>query len=195
MISVITSSIARDSLKCAIAGVNAQTYIDHEHIVEYGEAMTGCQSISKCRNAAAQKSQGDWLAILDDDDVWLPEHLQSASAYFDTHDAIMLAHDGFRVNRIDDIKHYLSSGFGFPGSGVVVRKSAFLEVGGFNESLKHSEVWELLLKLTDYRMAYHAIPTWKRGFDRGYHAGQVANQNQMILDRKQMAIDYAASKN
>ena len=115
------------------------------------------------RNAAAAGARGDVLAFLDDDDVWRPGHLEGlAQAFSDPavglawRDSVIvrerLDDDGTRVTlesrtlardwddalmRRDD---YL------PPSAFAVRRSLFASLGGFDETLRYSEDWDLLLR-------------------------------------------------
>ena len=115
------------------------------------------------RNAAAAGARGDVLAFLDDDDVWRPDHLEGlAQAFADPQVGLAwrdcavvrerLADDGTReelerrtlardwddtIMRRDD---YL------PPSAFAVRRSLFASLGGFDETLRYSEDWDLLLR-------------------------------------------------
>jgi glycosyltransferase involved in cell wall biosynthesis len=76
MISVITATISgrEKFLQEARNSVAAQTYPGRvEHLVERDHAGEGP---SVCRNRAVARARGEWLSFLDDDDYFLPQHLE-----------------------------------------------------------------------------------------------------------------------
>jgi glycosyltransferase involved in cell wall biosynthesis len=74
-ISVITPSLPTrpDMLAKCIASVKAQTLKPIEHLIGIDYARVGP---SEMRNRLLASAVGDWVAVLDDDDLLLPIHLQ-----------------------------------------------------------------------------------------------------------------------
>lgn len=136
----------------------------HLPLLELTALTVGCGQAAAARNAAAAGARGDVLVFLDDDDRWTPDHLASIAPVFadpsvgfawrdcevireavqadgtresletrciarDWHDALMRSHD------------YL------PPSAWAVRRSLFEQLGGFDETFRYSEDWDLVLRL------------------------------------------------
>jgi len=114
------------------------------------------------KNAAARLARGDYVVILDADDVYEPERLEAlgelARARPDldilTTDAFLVA-NGARVRRnydatwgfeVDDQRRaILQRNFVF--GHAAVRRDSFLEHGGFDESIRWTADWELWIRM------------------------------------------------
>lgn len=133
-----------------------------EHVL----VRAGKGLLAAARNRGSEGARGDVLALLDDDDRWLPDHLAGlAEAFADP--AVDLAWrdcavvreriepDGTRrelerrviahdwdpaLMRTDD---YL------PPSAFAVRRSFFERLGGFDESFPFSEDWDFLMRAAE----------------------------------------------
>jgi GT2 family glycosyltransferase len=124
---------------------------------------TGAGGAAAARNRAARGARAEALAFLDDDDVWLPGHLEalalaladSAAALAFTDCAVVretVAPDGARAEiarRL--IAHDWDEGLMrhddfIPPSAWLVRRSLFERLGGFDESFRYSEDWDFLMR-------------------------------------------------
>jgi len=117
---------------------------------------------ASAKNAAAVAANGDFVAILDADDVYLPERLAALSELAQarpdldiiTTDAYLVA-DGRRVRQnydrrwrfevADQRRAILQRNFIF--GHAAVRRKSLLEHGGFDESILWTTDWELWLRL------------------------------------------------
>lgn len=187
MISVIIPSINRPSLQEAIDSVKNQTTDEKiEILVEISELDSNnpVSAISKSRNKMAKKAKGEWLAFLDDDDYYLPNHLSNLNKNYD----IIFSTSGKTPLLItpSEILIQLKEGFSYAGSSIIIKKELFNSVGGFNENLPHSEIWYLLMKTLPSnleRTLVRADRSWNRGLKSTIHCGQIYPNAKLIEDR------------
>lgn len=117
--------------------------------------------VSVARNRGIQQAKGDWIALLDSDDEWLPNKLARQHALIDSKPNAVLVHteeiwirNGIRVNAMK--KHQKRGGEIYPHclplccispSSVIMRREALLDLGLFDESLPACEDYDLWLRL------------------------------------------------
>ncbi len=115
------------------------------------------------RNAGASVARADWLAFLDDDDLWAPRKLRlqldaaTASGAGWTYARAVVVDASLRVIGEDpfptpaELSELLLHGNWMPGGGsnVIVRSDLFRRVGCFDESLATVEDWDLWLRLLE----------------------------------------------
>ena len=100
------------------------------------------------------------VAILDDDDRWDSRHLERCLAAIERHDLDMVAAPFWRIGetgepclkvppRFLDIVDFLTGNPGIQGSNMVVRLSALLEAGMFDESLPSCTDRDLCIRLAE----------------------------------------------
>lgn len=118
------------------------------------------QGAAAARNSGVALAKSDWVAFLDSDDEWQPQKIEKQMAYLTSSPTLtaafcgseMISPDGHythtlqpSVTRIDLMK---TNALGTTSSAVV-RRSSFLEVGGFEAALPSCQDWDLWLKLFD----------------------------------------------
>lgn len=119
------------------------------------------QGVSQARNAGIAVSRSEWLAFLDSDDEWLPrklerqcEALKRAPQYRLCHTDEIWVRSGWRVNPMK--KHAKFGGEIFlhclprcviSPSSVVIHRSLFERLGGFDASLPACEDYDLWLRI------------------------------------------------
>lgn len=192
LVSVVIPTHNRpEQLAEALASVRAQTFTDYEIIVvSNGESirtqresraaaeMHGAAYFTRdegnpsaARNFGVARAAGDWIAFLDDDDLWLPEKLEWQVTRADETGADLITadwqifgpeggRDVIRLRRPDGwsytkaISHY--AWFTLP-SVALVRKSAFDAVGGCDPALVIDEDRDLWRRLS-WRHSIHQTP-------------------------------------
>ena len=120
------------------------------------------QGPAGARNAGMALARGDWVAWLDDDDLWAPHKLRSqleaarrAQADFAYCDAVLIDREG-RVLGLEEAP--AAAGFAdrirvhnvMPGgcSNLVARASAVQRVGGFDARLRVLADWDYWIRLS-----------------------------------------------
>ncbi|MDA8402847.1 MAG: glycosyltransferase [Desulfobacteraceae bacterium] len=141
----------------------------------YGSAVTVIhqenRGVSAARNRGVAAASGALIAFLDSDDYWYPQKLSAQVNFFLANPEALICQteeiwirDGKRANPKE--KHRKRSGMIFEPSlalclispsAVMMRKSFFMKMNGFDESLPACEDYDLWLRVT-CRYPVHLIP-------------------------------------
>lgn len=192
VVSVIIPTYNRaDYVQEAVASVLAQTFTDHEIIVvndgsvddtaerlrplaesgriRYFEQTNGGHS--PARNHGLERARGEFVAFLDDDDVWPPEKLawqvevlrEDAGAGVVYGQKLDMGSDvaqpGAYAPEGDVFKHLATKGWIQSPGQVLIRKSLLDRSGGFDPAFWGTEDWDLWLRLARItRFCYRARP-------------------------------------
>ncbi len=120
------------------------------------------RGVSAARNAGVKATSAPWLAFLDSDDEWLPEKLEKQVRWTSEHPdmhivqtrEIWIRH-GKRVNPPKTHEKFEGDLFAaslercmITPSSVMLRRTLFQSMGGFNESLPACEDYDLWLRIT-----------------------------------------------
>ncbi len=135
--SVLTASLEARShlLAQAMASVQAQTYRPlPDHLVLVNDDLTAQEKY----NALAEAAETEWVCILDDDNLWLPHHLEAIAPATEGADVVYSFEANGILPRTDcagwDAERIADEVIAAPfiDQNVAVRRSVFLAVGGFD---------------------------------------------------------------
>lgn len=164
-------------LPATIASVHAQTarpamtiVVDDGSATPVAPALAGLpdvrvirhdasRGVAAARNAGVLAAETEWVALLDDDDLWAPEKLERQLAagrdadwvfgtalVVDGRGGLLETHDAPGVARLTAA---LREGNVIPAgsSNVLARRAALVAAGLFDETLRHYADWDLWLRL------------------------------------------------
>lgn len=207
---IITTYNRRDLLYDAIQSVLNQTYANYEIIVlnDCGEDVWDIiQSFSSkkilylstiknsgpafARNTASNIAKGEYICYLDDDDVFLPTHLETTvkvlvsnkvdvvytnALYVDekivNNDRIVLKEYPNPKDMTFSYRKILAFNY-IPINTLVYKKSLFNNIHGFNETLNSHEDWEFFIRLARQRDFLYIDTVTVKIFNRIYQKDNI----------------------
>jgi glycosyltransferase involved in cell wall biosynthesis len=183
MISVVIPTYKhRDYVLQTLDSVFAQTYADYEVIVvndgspdDTAELLRPLaesgriryieqenQGMSAARNRGIAEARGDFIALLDDDDLWPPDKLQTQVEAMRAHPGAVLVHGRAALLKPDGSTYILAKPT-YPSGAVyeqirehcwvmspgqaLIRTHVLRKVGGFDPGLWATDDWDLYIKL------------------------------------------------
>ncbi|MEI6331191.1 MAG: glycosyltransferase family A protein [Pseudanabaena sp. ELA645] len=143
------------------SGEIARSYAETKYIYQDN------QGVSVARNIGVDAAQGEFLAFLDSDDMWLPNKLETQINY-------MLKHPEVNITGTE-MKNFMESGTEIPSwfnfeeyvkviektilfHTMVMRKAVFLQVGYFLPDFRSGEDTEWIWRARDFKVSIEQIP-------------------------------------
>ena len=144
---------------------------------------------SKARNFGAGLVKGNYVAFLDDDDLWGQDYLKSMKEIINKAqpDCLIGRLDQYLNNKIVPFKNaqgnidkdiILMRNPGITGSSIVIKKSVFQEIGGFNINLPTGEDKSLILELIEKKFKIISAPD-SQAIIRQSDSGRLSNSQDM----------------
>jgi len=162
------------------------------------------RGIPKTRNELVALAQGELIAVMDSDDIAHPDRLTAQVTFLQQHPAVVWVGGAFELmddqgrrltcihlpNSDQEIQHLLVSGHtSFLHPAAMIRRSAILQVGGYDETLSTAHDLDLWLKLSEIgQLANLQQPV----VSYRIHPDSICDRNQdKVLHEVQTAFDRA----
>lgn len=154
--------MVNDGSKDQSANIISEFLLDSRlHYIEQTNA-----GVAEARNTGIRAAKGEYIALLDQDDIWKPEKLALQLNYFDQHPKCALVHSqiGFINETGEPLPTpewaWVSETYGdslkilfehnrIATFTVLFRKSVLENIGGFRENFAPSDDWDLWLRIAD----------------------------------------------
>lgn len=209
-----------DVIHRAIDSVVAQTYPIHEIIVvDDGSTDNTPQEVERrlgevnglrllrlpqsggaprARNAGVAQSSGDYIALLDSDDAWMPTKIAKQVALLDAHPdspgvfcGISYCRPDGKAELVFPPEHVPLSALQRRNSGgcslALLRRGAFDQVGGFRPDMPSCQDWDLWLRLAEIGDLYsHPEALVEYHFDGG---GRITRNIDNVLKGHQIVFE------
>lgn len=138
------------------------------------EKNSGGPAIPK--NIGLESAKGEFIAFLDQDDVWLPEKLEKQFGLFEFSNKPKLELVSCFVNirdkegkllsqhnknyRNDIVKHLTKINFLMTSSCIMVKREVFKKVGVFDSQFKVNDDWDMWLRIAEAGWAFDFVPEY-----------------------------------
>jgi glycosyltransferase involved in cell wall biosynthesis len=126
---------------------------------------------SSARNAAMNMSRGEFIAFLDQDDLWYPDKLRLQMDYLKRHPDVAMVHSNINISRDDVVIHHglpierrqngssvfeeLYLGNFINSITVVARRKIFDIIGLFDEDFRMAQDYDLWMRIASrFKIAY-----------------------------------------
>lgn len=173
----IESALAQTVRPVEVLVVDDGSHDDTPNIVEeFGDPVRLIRKANggpaSARNLGAKLAQGTWLALLDADDWWFPEKLEEQMPYASDPDVglvhCLAGHSDRAVPPVIGFREMWDRNW-IINSSVLIRRSAFEELGGFNEDrdLISVEDYNLWVRLAASRWRILTCPKVLLHYERG----------------------------
>lgn len=174
-VSAITAAIPSrlDRLAEACASVRAQTKPVDEHLIAIDYHRRGTARVV---TQLALSARNEWVATLEDDDLWLPNHIGALTAALRNEGGEAdIVYPWCRVegrdwdpNSVFDRERLKRENY-IP-STALIRRQLIADLGGWREGVQHGwEDWDFWLRALQVRARFLCVPvvTWVYRFHGG----------------------------
>lgn len=175
-----------------------------------------CHDVNKngsaARNTGFRNSRGDYIALLDDDDLYYPERIAKqlnflkslGEDYALVYCGCDLYQGGKKIGELhpvdsnDLLFDLLTHNMTIESSSILMRRSAFEKIGGFDESFRRHQDWEFTARIAAvYKMKSIDIIGIRRYLEFRNSAkspDQVKQYREHYLDKMKPYIDSLSDK-
>jgi glycosyltransferase involved in cell wall biosynthesis len=164
------------------------------------------QGVSAARNWGIQEAKAPYLAFLDADDLWEPDHLATMFHYcnlypseslfntaktIDTGQKQIPAHYALKQTADFELVNFFEASRIEPvlwTSSVVIKKTALAQVGNFDTTIKSGQDLDLWIRLG---LEFPVVFIWHRTACYTFDAGSLSKQS-YLTPKKMNFVNYAA---
>ncbi|MFH0771923.1 MAG: glycosyltransferase [Candidatus Omnitrophota bacterium] len=163
------------------------------------------KGFASARNKALELSRGNWIAILDHDDLWYPEKLEiqnksleaypeaklhfSNSEWFVEKGEVIrntIEANKFKTGIINEAyKKLLAEGCFIDSETALIERRALIEAGGFNERYAYIVDYDIFLRLAKRHSFYYedkVLARWRM------HSSQATSRMQETISREYVEV-------
>ncbi|MCQ2499199.1 MAG: glycosyltransferase [Lachnospiraceae bacterium] len=157
---VISDDCSTDNTKSVVESI-------HKDYPDVIYCKTPCNlGPAGARNEGFKYTSGEWIALLDSDDIWYKNKLQRVTALAKSHPEYQMIYHKMKIVKYDgettyvphDIEDrtYLSERIYYPlliknfigAPSMFIKREAWIECGGFDTSFRHLEDWDFALRIS-----------------------------------------------
>jgi glycosyltransferase involved in cell wall biosynthesis len=133
------------------------------HIVRHKQNM----NVGAARNTGISQARGEFLALLDHDDLWHPEKLERQMAFLEKENCVACVTDlasfeckeyNRQNSKRDPTWLILTGSFLGMASSMLVRREVYDQVGNFNPDLPAMQDWDWLLRFYEMGLKLSVVP-------------------------------------
>jgi teichuronic acid biosynthesis glycosyltransferase TuaG len=130
-------------------------------------SLSKINNVAKLRNLLAKKAKGNYLAFLDDDDYWQKNYLSESTKIIKKNNIEFIItniagvknkkknkHTSFKKRKPLNIKDFLIINPGVFCSNVIINRSIFLKLGGFDPKVSGSCDKDLIIRILENNISY-----------------------------------------
>jgi glycosyltransferase involved in cell wall biosynthesis len=147
---VVVDDGSTDDTAAIVAGYPEVVYLRQEN-----------KGPSAARNAAVERSSGDFVANFDSDDLLPTTRVSDQVGYLLAHPevgAVFGRQEWMNAPEWMARDSVYGDVDGIPLSSVMFRRDVFFELGGYDTSFVHGEDMDLLVRMRERRIEYQVIP-------------------------------------
>jgi glycosyltransferase involved in cell wall biosynthesis len=162
------------------------------------------EGVSTTRNLGVSLASTEWVSFIDQDDIWLPEHLacqaqaiaacpQAEFCYSARRNLITASVGGWTLSEPifppppADFRRVMLERCFITPSAVSIRRDTFLEVGGFDAKFNGVEDWNLWLRISQRGAVF--VCSQRPTLHYRIHSGQESGNVMRMLEQTIRVID------